>query len=275
MVAPKLIPLLTRATIGGFVAAAIAGAAWGARSLTASGALAALCIGTVAVAAGWGWGLLLILYFVLSTALSRFNRAEKAARTDGIIEKGGARDAAQVFANGGIFLLMAIAFLVAPSPLWQWGALGALTASASDTWATEIGTLYGGEPRLLTRRTYVRSGTSGGITKAGTLGALLGAAVIALLGRFLGWPAAAAITALLAGVLGMFTDSYLGATLQERRWCDHCQAPTERLTHDCGHPTRHIGGLPWLRNDAVNVAATLVGALIGMLGAVPVLLQTA
>lgn len=275
MVAPKLIPLLTRATTGGFVAAAIAGAAWGTRSLTLGGALAALCMGTVAVAAGWEWGVLLILYFVLSTALSRFKRAEKVARTGGVIEKGGARDAAQVFANGGIFLLMAIAFLVAPSPLWKWGALGALAASASDTWATEIGTLYGGEPHLLIGRTNVRSGTSGGVTTVGTLGGLLGAALIALVGRILGWSTAASVTALLAGVLGMLADSYLGATLQERRWCDHCQAPTERLTHDCDHPTRRIGGLAWLRNDAVNVAATLVGALISILGAVPALLQTA
>jgi uncharacterized protein (TIGR00297 family) len=273
MIAPKLIPLLTRAIIGGFVAATVAGAAWGARSLTLGGALAALCIGTVAVAAGWRWGALLILYFALSTALSRFKRASKEARTGGIVEKGGARDATQVFANGGIFLLMAITFLIAPSPLWEWGALGTLAASASDTWATEIGTLYGGEPYLLTKnlslkRTNVRSGTSGGITVQGILGGLAGAAVIAVFGRFLGWSTAAAFTAFGAGSLGMLVDSYLGATLQERRWCDHCQTPTERLVHDCDYPTRHIGGLAWLRNDAVNVAATLTGALISILGAV-------
>ena len=42
------------------IAGVVAGAAWRAGSLTASGALAAAVIGGIAVAAGWPWAVLLL-----------------------------------------------------------------------------------------------------------------------------------------------------------------------------------------------------------------------
>jgi uncharacterized membrane protein len=32
----------------------------------------------------------------------------------------------------------------------------------------------------------------------------------------------------------------------------------------CGYRTHHGAGIPWLDNDAVNLAATVIGALSGM-----------
>ena len=52
----------------------------------------------------------------------------------------------------------------------------------------------------------------------------------------------------------------LGASVQERRWCDACARATERRRHDCGTATRQVGGLAALDNDAVNLLATLAGA---------------
>ena len=46
-------------------------------------------VGTVCVAAGWDWGVLLIAFFVTSTALSKLGEDAKAARTASIVEKGG------------------------------------------------------------------------------------------------------------------------------------------------------------------------------------------
>jgi len=282
MIAPKLIPLFTGATLdpttvpvsrliaGAALSVAVAGTARALRSLSWSGAVAAVGVGTLAVAAGWGWGILLIGYFVLSTALSRVGAKRKQQRTGAIVEKGGARDAVQVFANGGVFAALALATLLAPSPLWRWGALGALAAAAADTWATEIGTLIGGTPRSIVTRTIVRIGESGGVTLAGSLGGAAGAAVIVLIGWLAGWRDGAPFTAasaLVAGVAGMFADSLLGATVQDRRWCNTCNAATERMTHDCDTATRHVGGVPWIRNDLVNALARLVGAAIALLGA--------
>ena len=70
-------PLLARAAIGLLAATVVATTAHRARSLSRSGALAAIGVGTAAVAAGWSWAVLLMLYFVVSTALSRAGAREK------------------------------------------------------------------------------------------------------------------------------------------------------------------------------------------------------
>src|SRR5262245_7557268 len=69
--------MLTRVASGLAVAAAISVLAWRARSLTRGGALTATTIGTLGVAVCWNWGVLLILYFISSSALSRIGRARK------------------------------------------------------------------------------------------------------------------------------------------------------------------------------------------------------
>jgi uncharacterized protein (TIGR00297 family) len=255
-----------RVLAGAVLAVAIALAARRAGSLAASGAAAAAVVGTVCIAAGWGWGALLVAYFVASSALSRLGARRKEAATGGIVAKGGARDARQVLANGGPFAAAALLSIAAPWPGWTVLGAGALAAAASDTWGTEVGTLAGGAPRSIVSGRIVPPGTSGGITLAGTLASLCGAAFVAALAWALRWPDAVAILA--GGIAGSTADSLLGATLQARRWCDRCGAGTERELHVCGAPTRRAGGLAWLDNDGVNLASALVGALVALLVAV-------
>lgn len=254
--------MLSRATQGLLVAVAISAVARRAGSLSASGAVAASVVGTAAVAAGWGWGAVLILYFVLSSSLSHAGSAEKTRRTGGIVEKGGARDATQVLANGGVFALCCLGILAAgqsSARLFAVAAAGALAAATADTWATEIGTLLGGVPRAVLTFRAVPPGTSGAVSAVGTVAMVAGALLIALAARLLGLTHVfAAVTA--AGCLGALTDTLLGASVQERRWCDACARPTERRRHDCGAVTRHVGGKTAMDNDAVNLLATLAGA---------------
>ncbi len=126
-----------------------------------SGAVAATLIGTLAIAAGWGWGLLLLSFFVSSSALSKVGAGRKTERTDSIVEKGSERDAKQVLANGGVFAAAAVGQILLSSPIWYVVAAGALAASAADTWATEVGTLAGGEPVSIISLKRVPVGTSG------------------------------------------------------------------------------------------------------------------
>ena len=256
-----------RLLAGLFVATLIAFAAYRAHSLSRSGALAAVGVGTLSIAAGWTWGALLVAFFVASTALSRWGAARKEAHTAGIVAKGGNRDAAQVLANGGVFALAAVLSLLA-KPEWSgWPALGAgaLAAATSDTWATEIGTLVGAIPRSVLTGRRVPPGTSGGVTVAGTLGAVTGAAFIAAVVWLLGWSPHIVRAAFLGGLLGSTLDSVIGASLQARRWCDRCARATERAVHDCGTATRHAGGLAWLDNDAVNFLSAAAGGLLAMM----------
>jgi uncharacterized protein (TIGR00297 family) len=247
---------------GGLVAAlAIAIAARRARALSVDGAIGAVVVGTVSVAAGWDWGALLIAFFLTSTFLSR-----SGGPVSGIVEKGGERDAIQVLANGGLFAAAAAAFVLRPTAVWQAVGAGALAASTSDTWATEIGTRAKALPRSIVTWRPVSPGTSGGVTVHGTLAAFGGAAFLGALVALVGWPAWVAATTVIAGIVGSTADSVLGATLQARRRCPQCNLGTERLVHSCGARTAHAGGVQWLTNDGVNAVSSAIGAAVGLWG---------
>jgi uncharacterized protein (TIGR00297 family) len=236
-------------------------------SLSTSGAIAATVVGALAVTAGWGWGALLVAYFVGSSALSSLGDAVKRRRTSGIVEKVGPRDAIQVIANGGIYACCAVFSQLSglgSSMLLAAAALGAIAAATADTWATEIGTLVGGEPRSVLSWRRVPPGTSGGVTLAGSLAMVAGAAFIALLARWL--ELGPGIVAILSGgVAGAVVDSLLGASVQARRWCETCQRHTEQHVHTCGHPTSLASGHEWLDNDLVNLLCTVAGAAVAAL----------
>ena len=144
-----------------------------------------------------------------------------------LLTRGGGRrrNARQVLANGGIAALSAL--------LGSWLAFaGSLAAATADTWATEIGRHSPIAPRLITNGTRVPPGTDGGMTLLGTAGGIAGAGFVAGLSYVFGQRSPLAIA--LAGVAGMLVDSLLGATVQ--------------------------GKVRWVDNDAVNLAATLIGA---------------
>ena len=261
--------MLSRIAAGVVVAGTVALAASRAHALSRAGTLAAVVVGTLAVAAGWAWGALLIGYFAASIALSKLRATEKAERTGSVVAKGGARDAVQVLANGGVFVGAA---LFAATPLLTaaegavaaTAALGALAASAADTWATEIGSLASRPPRSIISWRPVPPGTSGGVNLLGIGAMVLGAAFIAFGARFLSIQSSIAAV-VVGGVGGALADSVVGATLQDRRWCDVCETSTERAVHSCGATTRHSGGLTRMDNDLVNLIATVAGGTIAAL----------
>jgi len=254
--------MLVRVILGVLLASSIALVARRTRSLSSSGAVVATIVGTIAIAAGWSWGALLILYFATSTALSHLGRATKELRTATIVAKGGERDAVQVLANGALFTGAALAMLLHPNVQWLALGAGSLAASAADTWATEIGTLYGGRPRSLLTRKVVPVGTSGGISLVGTAAAVAGAVFIAVIAVLLGWSPIVGRCVALGGIAGAMLDSMLGASVQARRWCESCKCETERQVHDCGATTVWRRGLHWLDNDIVNFISSAGGGLL-------------
>lgn len=246
------------------IALAVAVAARRLRALSYDGAIMATLIGTAAMGSGWRWGVLLVAFFVASSALSRWRAATKEARTRGILEKGGERDAWQVAANGGVFAVAAILALRGWPAASALGA-GALAAAAADTWATEIGTLSRRTPVSMLTLRPVPAGTSGGVTLLGWLGAALGAGFIAAVSAVLGWGPHVALAAVVGGLAGATADSLVGATVQARRWCARCAEATERKVHSCGERTTVAGGLRWMDNDTVNLLATIVGGVVALL----------
>lgn len=256
--------MIVRALEGLGIAGASAFVAWRAGSLDRSGFAAAVLVGTAALAAGWSWGALLFVFFVTSSALSRAQRESKLRRTESVVAKGGARDAMQVLANGGLFALAALASLVAPATPCMAIGVGALAAATADTWGTEIGTISSHTPRLITTWQPVAAGTSGGVTVAGLLASAAGGTVVGVVAWLVHWPPNVAVAAAVGGISGAFADSLAGALWQAKRRCARCDALTERTVHSCGVVTQRIGGIPWLDNDGVNVLGGLVGAAVAL-----------
>lgn len=219
-------------------------------------------VGATAVAAGWSWGALLLTYFVSSSLLTRIGANAKARRSTGIVAKGGARDATQVFANGGVFATAALLQLISPSPIWLAAGVGALAASAADTWGTEIGMLADVQPRLITTFRAVPTGTSGGVSAPGIAATAAGALFIAAAAWLLHTTRITAFAAIIGGFAGALLDSFGGALWQARRRCPRCGSATEQAVHDCGAQTERAGGLAWLDNDGINAACTLTGAFV-------------
>ena len=209
-------PPIPQFLLGIALAASVASLAHRAGALTRSGALAAWGVGAIIFGVGgWPWAAALLTFFGTSTALSRWRRRAKEALG---YEKGGRRDAGQVLANGGVAALCALLLLAFPH-LGMARAhrlfLAALAAANADTWATEIGSALGGRPYDLGTGKPAPPGTSGAVSLPGTLAALAGAGLIGLYaGSGAGW---GGVT--LAGFVGSFLDSLLGATVQAR-WHD-------------------------------------------------------
>ncbi len=264
--------MMQRALAGVLLATAVAWVAWRAGSLSRGGAVAAAVVGTLSVAAGWAWAALLMVFFLSSTLLTRWRARIKSQRAGAIVEKGGARDAVQVLANGGVFAVAAMVGSVMPSMtdssmptmLIQCLGAGALATAASDTWGTEVGIALSGRPRLILTGRVVAAGTSGAVSVPGSAASIAGACVIGGVARLLGLPPMVAAAAAGGGLAGALADSLLGATLQERRHCPHCDTPTERVRHDCGSVTTRIGGLSGLRNDLVNLTSGALGGIAAM-----------
>lgn len=254
--------------IGFILATLIAYLAYRAHSLNLSGAFAATVIGTIVFGlGGLPWAILLLIFFITSSGLSRLFKARKQGLNEKY-SKGDQRDAGQVFGNGGLATAFVLIHAFFPGSSLGWmGFAAALAAVNADTWATELGVLNPTAPRVITdlsRR--VEKGTSGGISLVGTFASLLGAAVIALPAAWFtgNWRLLPLIA--FAGLAGSLFDSLLGATVQAMYYCPTDQKETEKHPlHTCGTETTHIRGWKWLSNDWVNFACGAFGVVIALL----------
>jgi uncharacterized protein (TIGR00297 family) len=253
--------------IGFFLGILVAAAAWRVRALSTSGALAAaLTGGLIFGLGGLAWASLLLAFFISSSVLSAAFRGRKTTLGEKFA-KGSRRDMAQVLANGGLGTVLVLTHALSSGESWLWFAYaGALAAVNADTWATELGVLSPTAPRLITSGKKVERGTSGGVTLFGSLASLGGAALIGLVGAAFtsgGERVPLVLAAILGGLAGAFFDSFLGASVQAIYFCPTCQKQTERHPrHVCGSVTNLVRGWSWLRNDGVNLAASLVGACL-------------
>lgn len=194
-------------------------------SIDVPGALSAIFIGTAITATlGLRGFALMAAFFVVGSLVTRLGYRVKAAR--GIAqEKGGARGWRNAWANGGVPALLALMAAVAPSDmqvLYLLAYAAAVATAAADTCSSEVGKAYGRRTFLITTLRPAPPGTEGAVSLEGTLGGLLGAALVGGLGAALGlYPWLAAVLIALAGLLGSLAESVLGTVAERKGWLDN------------------------------------------------------
>ena len=224
--------------------------AWKMRFLTKSGILAAAVLGFIVMYLGSVSGLVLFLFFFLSSsAISHIIHPDKERK---------GRRLAQVVANGAP---AAIALILSHLSLYQEAFLIAFTSciaeAEADTISGGMGSLSHQDPVSIVTLTRVPKGISGGVTVLGLAAGAISSFVIALLfmGTF-GCSFSSLVIIASSGFLGSVFDSFLGATLQAAyRRKDGTLTEEE---YENGEKNERTRGIRWIDNDAVNFLSGLL-----------------
>ena len=241
-------------------------------ALDPGGAAPGTAVGTLIFACGGPlFWLVLMVFFVSSTALGMVGKRRKEG-LHSVNEKGGRRDALQVLANGGMGMLAAVLYRVTGSAAWAAGFAVSFASSNADTWASELGVLSRQEPVSLLTFRRVPRGISGGMSGAGSLASLAGAALIAAVFALINLPLAIVAGGFLplpgvvtaGGFLGSLIDSILGATAQAQ-YAGPGNALTEHRIAEDGTRNTLVRGLAFVDNDVVNFASCAVVTIVSAL----------
>ena len=120
------------------------------------------------------------------------------------------------------------------------GFCASFAAKLADTFGSEIGKRWGGQPRLITTLRPVPAGTEGAISVEGTLASAAGSVLMTLVLFALQLLPSLAVSAvvMLIGFVATLAESLLGALAQDR--------------------------VSWLSNELVNAMQTTLAALLAI-----------
>lgn len=181
------------------------------RIVRASGALAGFAVGFVILGlCGWSAYAVLLAFFLFGTVATRLGFLRKERRGTAQADRG-RRGARHVLANCGVgtalcvlgyFAVKAVGFL------FGLAFAASFAAALADTLGTEIGSLYGRQTFSLVSAKPVPAGTPGGVSFAGLVAGLPGAALIGVVSCLVGlvsWSFLWLVAA--AGFLGSVAES--------------------------------------------------------------------
>ena len=178
--------------------------------------------------AGVNWLILIFIFMFLGLVSTKYKHEYK--KDIGVYE--GTRSLKNVISNGIVPFVMAA--------FGNYGGfIGSIATATADTLASEVGVVQ--QPRLITTMKKVPPGTDGGISIIGTAAGIIGAGIIGVSAYLLGIfpdPFVTLKISIIAGTVGCFVDSVLGAVLERRNY---------------------------ISNEYVNLIATITGAALGII----------
>lgn len=247
--------------IGLWLSALIAGVAYWKQSLSRSGMVAAIILGTCLYTIEPFIFILMMAFFLSSSLLSkwvvRFRPLENM-----IVKKGSRRDFTQVIANGGIPLIFGILYHFNAYDVYLLGVISAFAAANADTWASEIGSLSKTPPRFLFNQKETVMGLSGGVTTLGFVASLFGSLwmVVFAFVMFKELPMTYFGIAFVSGFFGATIDSVIGELWQAKYQSQIHHILTE--VRYVGHiENQLVNGYHWLDNNMVNFISILSAAI--------------
>ncbi len=199
------------------------------KALDLFGSIFMIIMGIVIIfTAGANWLILIFLFLILGLLSTKYKHQYK--KDIGVYE--GTRTLKNVISNGIVPFIMAA--------FGNYGGfIGSIATATADTLASEIGVTV--QPRLITTFKKVPPGTDGGISVLGTVAGIIGAGIIGVAAYLLGIfpdPYVTLKISIIAGTVGCFVDSVLGAVLERRNY---------------------------ISNEYVNLIATITGAALGII----------
>jgi uncharacterized protein (TIGR00297 family) len=245
--------------------------------LSGSGSVAAFTLGTIVVFAFGTGGLLVYMFFmILAAVLAKINENNEVYKeAEEIQEKGNTRDWVQVFSNGGLVMILAIAYLINPNPIILLMFGGSICEAVCDTSAGEIGMLFKGLTVSIITGKPQKSGLSGGISFEGTLGGFIASLITAMIWySCYFYPSFSTISymmvAAVTGFAGCLIDSVMGATIQAHYFDEKNNKLTEKEYID-NKRLPLVRGVRFFDNDKVNLMSNLFSIIFAMLLGVLVL----
>jgi len=199
------------------------------KALDLFGSIFMIIMGIIIIfTAGANWLVLIFIFLILGLISTKYKHRYK--KDIGVYE--GTRSLKNVISNGIVPFVMAA--------FGNYGGfIGSIATATADTLASEVGVVE--QPRLITTMKKVPPGTDGGISIVGTAAGIIGAGVIGVSAYILGIfpdPFVTLKISIIAGTVGCFVDSILGAVLERRNY---------------------------ISNEYVNLIATITGAALGII----------
>jgi len=262
--------MITKFTIGLLMSTIIALLAYKKKSLSQSGGLAAILLGTSLYTIGHpSVYILMIIFFITGSVLSKIHKkisSKSQNNSDKILKETGCRNYIQVFANGGLPLICSLLYLIYPVDGFIIASAAAFAGTTADTWASEIGSLSTEKPKYLLNKSQVDPGLSGGVTKLGFLASLLGAGLIgisfvAIMFLDRGFEMKYAyygIIVIAFGFLGSIVDSILGEKYQVKYYSNKYNGILTEKSNENGKINKIATGNPIMDNNMVNFLSILI-----------------